>query len=1009
MTVYTIPSGQRGTHSLMSGDSEDVLSGGTAVDTTVFGGASLNVSGGGSATGTDFSGGQENLQGTDSGATGANAFQNVFNGGMAVDADLTGFSFQLIGAGSVADGATLAGSAVTPTFTDLTTQEIDTGGIASDTLLAGDTVENIFGGVAINTSATGGGNNINDRGVLLYSGTNAQVSAAIFDNGIVDVEGDSTRVDITGANSFYGPFTGEAVVGAGAELELGQSDALGSGTVIFGQGEDGTLTIDGFTTPTEEIAGFFAGDTIIIAGATSSDSVVGTGFVALYTSGGEDDISIANAVPGGIGVENSNGNIIITSFEQPNLVVGNGDSSDLFDTVSSYLVNDGGTLTVEDDASALGGIIGAAVLAVTSGGLASGNFLQSGSVEDLQDGGQSTNDQIYYGAEQMVETGATSDDPVVNGGSVIDDGSVDFDGNVPGTGSGQLDTLTGTGAVDITGGAVQQTGDASGFTGTVMLMGQATYELFDNADLNSAASIDFDGGTADPTLQIDATLSNLPQATISAFATPLDIIDLRSFAYVSNTTSTPYTGYNQASIVTSGGTTSLEVISAATVYTLTLDPATATTGPVDFYNDGSGGTDISPSTLSASDANTLEAAIGSTAALSSGTYTIFLTDDVITTSAGGETATLDPIQAQNGTTIVLNGEGFGLFFAADGDSSIVAGGGPIVVTSLGGDVDFQITDGSHLAAVSDTFDGGVIITSGTLEVATAGGAGPASIVFDPQGGSETLQVDAAAMPANGGIFSNALNDFSAAPTQYIDLAGLTFSSAMTSATEQDGTLQVTNGASSIGFTLGGDDSPTFNTFDDGRGGTLVTADSTACYATGTLILTEAGEVPVEALAAGDTIVTASGAPRPIRWIGRRSYGGRFLAGRRSMLPIRIQAGALAHGIPARDLFVSPKHAMFLDGILVPAEALVNGSSITQATAIDKVTYWHIELDSHDIILAEGAPSESFLDEDSRAMFDNAAEGQPSRHPPQSCAPRIEQGFQLEIIRQRIARRIQQAA
>src|SRR5207245_9141655 len=122
------------------------------------------------------------------------------------------------------------------------------------------------------------------------------------------------------------------------------------------------------------------------------------------------------------------------------------------------------------------------------------------------------------------------------------------------------------------------------------------------------------------------------------------------------------------------------------------------------------------------------------------------------------------------------------------------------------------------------------------------------------------------------------------------------------------------------------------------------------------------EVAVEALGIGDRLVTASGEARPISWIGRRSYDGRLAAGNRAVLPVRISRDALGGGVPRRDLFVSPLHAMFLDGILIPASPLVNGLSIVQAEAVDEVAYFHLELETHDVILAEGAPSETFVDD-----------------------------------------------
>jgi hypothetical protein len=178
----------------------------------------------------------------------------------------------------------------------------------------------------------------------------------------------------------------------------------------------------------------------------------------------------------------------------------------------------------------------------------------------------------------------------------------------------------------------------------------------------------------------------------------------------------------------------------------------------------------------------------------------------------------------------------------------------------------------------------------------------------------------------------------------------------------------------------------------------------ACFCRGTLIWTERGQIAVEDLAIGDRVVTLSGEAKPIRWIGRRGYHGRFVAGNRAVLPIRVEAGALAGGVPARDLFLSPEHSLFIDGVLVPARLLVNGATIRQVESIDPLEYFHIELAAHDVILAEGAPAESYVDCDNRGMFQNSAEF--ARIYPDHvaaswrfCAPRLEEtSAELEVIR-----------
>ncbi len=183
--------------------------------------------------------------------------------------------------------------------------------------------------------------------------------------------------------------------------------------------------------------------------------------------------------------------------------------------------------------------------------------------------------------------------------------------------------------------------------------------------------------------------------------------------------------------------------------------------------------------------------------------------------------------------------------------------------------------------------------------------------------------------------------------------------------------------------------------------------SLPCFCAGTRITTVRGEVAVEMLEIGDQVITAAGEAEPVRWIGRRSYAGRFLAGRSQLLPVLIGAGALGCGLPRRDLRVSPLHAMFLGGVLIPAKCLVNGVMIVQERDCRRVDYIHVELNQHDIIMAEGAPTETFMDDDSRGLFQNAAEFAtlyPDAPVPTGfCARRLEGGYELEAIRRGLAK------
>ena len=121
------------------------------------------------------------------------------------------------------------------------------------------------------------------------------------------------------------------------------------------------------------------------------------------------------------------------------------------------------------------------------------------------------------------------------------------------------------------------------------------------------------------------------------------------------------------------------------------------------------------------------------------------------------------------------------------------------------------------------------------------------------------------------------------------------------------------------------------------------------------------------------MVLAEGGAKPVRWLGRNTVATRFADPLR-FAPIRIKAGALGEGLPRRDLLVSPDHAMFVDGALIHAGALVNGRSILrEANLPETFVYYHVELDRHALILAEGAATESFVDNVDRMAFDNWAE------------------------------------
>jgi Hint domain len=138
--------------------------------------------------------------------------------------------------------------------------------------------------------------------------------------------------------------------------------------------------------------------------------------------------------------------------------------------------------------------------------------------------------------------------------------------------------------------------------------------------------------------------------------------------------------------------------------------------------------------------------------------------------------------------------------------------------------------------------------------------------------------------------------------------------------------------------------------------------SANCFLKGTKIETAKGERKIEDLAIGDLLPTRFGGLRPIQWIGRysRKKSDPSKPWVKSAQPICIARSALAPNVPHADLYVTALHSLLIDGVLAPAEILINGTTITryEAREYDELEYFHIKLESHDVIYAEGAPAET---------------------------------------------------
>ena len=348
-------------------------------------------------------------------------------------------------------------------------------------------------------------------------------------------------------------------------------------------------------------------------------------------------------------------------------------------------------------------------------------------------------------------------------------------------------------------------------------------------------------------------------------------------------------------------------------------------------------------------------------------------DPASSMTVGAATAEVGRLAVPSGSTIA----GWGRILApVDDEGAIAAAGGALVLAGP-----------ASGAGTVEIGAGATLVAFGTLALPVAFDAGA------------TL-----ALLGGPGLVTGTLSGFAAGDG--LDVVG----TAIGSAAWANGTLTLSEGGAVVSTlaVAGADTGLVWQAQPDGAGGTLVSLAGNAgaplapvpCFAAGTRIATPDGEVPVEVLRPGDAVLTPDG-PRPLRWVGSRACDTRAAPEAR---PVRIAAGALARllgaALPRRDLLLSPQHALLLRGALVPAVALVGLRKITRQMT-DFVIYFHLGLDVHATVLAEGTPAETYLPLDAAARFD--AEWGERPLPAAPCAPRLEGGAALAALQRKVSR------
>lgn len=318
-------------------------------------------------------------------------------------------------------------------------------------------------------------------------------------------------------------------------------------------------------------------------------------------------------------------------------------------------------------------------------------------------------------------------------------------------------------------------------------------------------------------------------------------------------------------------------------------------------------------------------------------------------------------------------------------NTVVDGGHQAVYESFATDANGLIIPGTGVEGVAV----GSVLTNGGEQFISYGGVAKDTVIGN--GGRQLLD-GPNAMEQNDHLLPGGSITFVEVPFDA--------SASMVSFDQASGMLTVTEGSASQSVQLAGN--YTGQTFEAQTSSAYYgTEVRLLCFGRGTAIATMTGECLVEALKVGDQVITASGKARPIRWLGSSTT-----VVHQSDKPVIVRAGAFIDGSPTRDLQVTPGHSFLFGDVLVPIGVLVNGISIIADSNTRVLELYHVELDRHDVIFANGSLAESYRDDGNRIHFTSeVGERVPAQVTP-SFAPIVKEGRIVEQLRQRLIERAQ---
>jgi autotransporter passenger strand-loop-strand repeat protein len=557
-------------------------------------------------------------------------------------------------------------------------------------------------------------------------------------------------------------------------------------------------------------------------------------------------------------------------------------------------------------------------LEIGSGAVAIDTLVKDGGYETVFSGGIATSTTIRAGGYELVSSGGTALDPGVKDGGYLGIGPGGITSSAAVSGGGTMIVSAGGIAVDTTsaGAAVLSVTDLVTSGQTISGVTVASSSLLDVGSGGTALATTVVGGGVE-TVSSGGTVSG----TVVSSGATLDILAGGSAA---------------GTTVESGGTF---VVLAGGTATFTLISSGGLAAVDQVVSNGQVSSGLVADTVTS--VYVLAGGVTSgTTVMSGGTEVVSAQGSEIgsVVSAGGY-----ELISGNSVNAVVSG------------SAVIQGGSVSGLTVTGGG-SVQVQDAILGFSV---LSGTTITGSGTLTVSD-GNDLAGSVFFGDEG---ALVLSSTAMP-----FAT-LSGFN--ETTSIDLAAVPYSATYTSNFADDNLVIKEGGQSYVLQFAGTFRHEQFVISADPQGGTLITLVDPPCFVAGTLIATPSGAVAVEDLSLGDTVLTAGGEAAPIIWRGCRRVDCNRHADPVRIRPVCIRVDAFGPFRPTRDLFLSPDHAIFAAGVLIPVRHLINGRSVVQVKA-DEVAYYHLELPRHALILAEGLAVESYLDTGDRGAFAGTA-------------------------------------